>query len=74
MAWPLPSEANAQARCSQHEGDRFARAAEDVAAAERAIQEEIDSKETTCSKAGERSKGNAGWRASLSGASITEAA
>ena len=36
--------------------DRFARAAEDIAAAERAIQQEIDRKEKIRPKAGERSK------------------
>jgi hypothetical protein len=54
--------------------DPFASAAEDVAAAERAIQQEIDRKEKTRPKAVEKSKRNAGRRENLSGAAVTSAA
>jgi hypothetical protein len=55
--------------------DRFARAAEDVAAAERAIQLEIDRKEKNAPKSSRKEPTrHAGRRANLSGAAVTQAA
>jgi hypothetical protein len=54
--------------------DRFARAAEDVAAAERAIQQEIDRKEKTRPKAENSKRAMQAGARDLSGAALAQAA